>query len=56
MKPDWKQFVDSLITYFQYDRKTSWGKIELVQTIKDRKIEFLERCAEDILPDDDVPF
>ena len=55
MKPDWKRFVDNLILQIQHG-KTSWGKNELVEFIKDEKIKFLERTVDPLGFDDDVPF
>ena len=55
MKPDWKKFVDDLIKDIQHG-KTSWGKNELVEYIKDEEIIFLERALDPLGIDDDVPF
>ncbi len=55
MIPNWKSFVDNLIENIRRG-KTSWGKNELVEFIKDEKIKFLEKAVDPLGLDDDVPF
>ena len=42
----WRVFVEHLIQYFSTTTKTSWGKNELVDFIKDEKTKWLEKILD----------
>lgn len=46
MGPNWKQFINNLISEIEFNTKTSWGKYELVAFIKDREIQFLQKALD----------
>lgn len=42
MESEVKKFLRKVLTFFESTRKTSWGKNEVIEQLKDLYIEFLE--------------
>lgn len=42
MESEVKQFLQKVLTFFKGTNKTSWGKSEMMDKLKDLYIEFLE--------------
>jgi hypothetical protein len=56
MGPDWKRFVDELISEFNCDPLKTWQGIEISRFIKDREIQFLEKALKILDLDEGIPF